>query len=88
MVEEDIKAIESRHLTLSVSNCDNVSSLAAALRQANATIAVVRMHTAFHESLADECERGNGGEYAVGRAEGIRDYARDINAALAKIRNV
>ena len=53
-----------------------------ALRKANAKIAVMRKYIAFHESLAEECERGNGGEYAVGRAEGIRDFARDINGAL------
>ena len=54
------------------------------LREANAKIAAVRNHTVFHESLADECERGNGGEYAVGRAEGIRDYAQAIHAALSE----
>ena len=38
MTEETIKAIEARHLRLSVSTCDNVSLLAAALREANAKI--------------------------------------------------
>ena len=38
MTEETIKAIEARHLRLSVSMCDNVSLLAAALREANAKV--------------------------------------------------
>lgn len=53
-----------------------------ALRKANAKISAVRKHTMFHELFAGECERGNGGEYAEGHAEGIRNYVRDITAAF------